>query len=450
MKKLRIVSVLLALAMCLAIAVPAASAAESTTVRLYDEHKTSKIQVKEGEPFGSALPAPSKSGKVFLGWYANRDAENFVLGDYVDSSTVYDESKHGTALYAMWSYGTDYLTVNLDPQGGIVQPATAKAYSFYHAYNPEHPSYGVIFEELPTPVRPGYKFTGWSEDNYGLSSLYSSHSVTEPRGNDIKLYAIWEADGTATEPAEPSSETHKATFVDFDINFWHSMSVTNGSRYGELPAIAWEDWVFLGWFTEPEGGTQITPDTIVSLTEDRFIYAHWKKNVGASSSVSFTDVPSGAWYADAVNWAIAKGITNGTGTNTFSPEAQCTNDQIITFLYRAAGSPAVSGVTLPFAVRNAWAGDALKWAYSRNVIDNGFDEEAPCTRYAAVGCIWKAFGCPAAQGGTNFSDIAGLDARPIAWAVGKGIVNGTSATTFSPDLTCDRGTIVTLLHRAYK
>ena len=126
------------------------------------------------------------------------------------------------------------------------------------------------------------------------------------------------------------------------------------------------------------------------------------------------------------------------------------NGQIITFLYRAAGSPTVSGVTLPFAVKNAWAGDALKWAYSRNVIDDGFNEEAPCTRYAAVGYIWKAFGCPATQGGTNFGDIQGLDARAVSWAVGKGIVNGTSATTFSPNLTCDRGTIATLLYRAYK
>lgn len=110
----------------------------------------------------------------------------------------------------------------------------------------------------------------------------------------------------------------------------------------------------------------------------------------------------------------------------------------------------MSGVTLPFAVKNAWAGDALKWAYSRNIIDNGFNKETPCTRYTAVNYIWKAFGCSAAQGGTNFGDIAGLDTRPIAWAVGKGIVNGTSATTFSPDLTCDRGTIVALLYCAYK
>lgn len=376
MKKLRTVSLLLALAMCLAAAVPAASAAESTTIKLYNEHSTSKIQVTEGEPFGSALPAPSKSGKVFLGWYTNRGAENFALGSYVDSSTVYDESEHGTALYAMWSYGTDYLTVNLDPQGGTVQPATAKAYQCYYDYNLEYRVDGTMLMELPVPVRPGYKFMGWCESEFGVTNLYSSHSFMPYRNADIKLYAIWEADGTATEPTQP---------------------------------------------TQPEKPT-----------------------------VTFSDVPSGAWYADAVNWAIAKGITNGTGTNTFSPEAQCTNDQIITFLYRAAGSPAVSGVTLPFAVRNAWAGDALKWAYSRNVIDNGFDEEAPCTRYNAVGYIWRAFGCPAAQGGTNFGDIQGLDARAVSWAVGKGIVNGTSATTFSPSLTCDRATILTLLYRAYK
>lgn len=257
MKKLRTVSLLLALAMCLAAAVPAASAVETTTIRLYDEHKTSKIEVKEGEPFGSALPVPSKSGKVFLGWYTNIGSMNFALGDYVDSSTVYDKSKHGTALYAMWSYGTDYLTVNLDPQGGTVQPTTAKAYQFYYDYNLEYRVDGVMFEELPVLVRPGYKFKGWCEDSKGMLNLYSSHTgmTFDFRDKDIKLYAIWEADGTATQP------------------------------------------------TQPDQPTQPT--------------------------ITFTDVPAGAWYADAVNWAVEKGIVNGTSPTTFSPTQTCTNAQII-------------------------------------------------------------------------------------------------------------------------
>lgn len=164
---------------------------------------------------------------------------------------------------------------------------------------------------------------------------------------------------------------------------------------------------------------------------------------------NFSDVPASAWYAGAVNWAVAKGITNGTGATTFSPAKTCTQGEIIVFLYRAAGSPKADA-DLPFTVKNAWATDALKWAYSKDIIYS-IDENAPCTRATAVYYIWKAFGSHAAQSENKFTDLGGYEnyKRAISWAVENGIVAGTSPTTFSPDLTCDRGTIVTLLHRAY-
>ena len=166
-------------------------------------------------------------------------------------------------------------------------------------------------------------------------------------------------------------------------------------------------------------------------------------------TVTFTDVSADAWYYDAVNWAVSKNIANGTGNNQFSPLKTCTHNEIIVLLHRAAGNPAADA-NLPFTLKNAWAADALKWAYSKGVITASFNENAPCTRYDAVSYIWKAFGSPTADAAVNFNDVSGLDTRPIAWAVSKGIVNGTSPNTFSPDLICDRATIVTLLHRAYR
>lgn len=164
-------------------------------------------------------------------------------------------------------------------------------------------------------------------------------------------------------------------------------------------------------------------------------------------ATTFSDVPANAWYAEAVSWAVEKGITNGTGNGNFSPDRACTQCECLVFLFRAAGSPKTDA-TLPFTVKNAWATDALKWAYSKGIIGTGFDENAACTRYTVVNYIWKAFGSPAADTAVKFTDIAGLDARPIAWAVENGIVNGVSTTRFSPNGSCTRGTIATLLFRA--
>jgi len=180
-----------------------------------------------------------------------------------------------------------------------------------------------------------------------------------------------------------------------------------------------------------------------------------KKKPIDASSINFIDVPEDAWYADAVKWAVTWSITNGTSENTFSPNKLCTNDEILTFLYRAADDYKFDGDRRqPFTPKNGWAADALKWAYYKNIVSYGYeDEDAPCTRYNAVYYIWKAFGDPYdADTRCNFTDVEGIDyCKPaIDWAVSKGIVKGTSETTFSPDAVCDRATIVTLLYRAYK
>ena len=167
--------------------------------------------------------------------------------------------------------------------------------------------------------------------------------------------------------------------------------------------------------------------------------------------VKFTDVSADAWYAEAVNWAISKGITNGNGDGTFAPSRTCNNTEIITFLYRANGSPKVEA-SLPFTPVDSWAVDALKWAYSKNIIGADFDQKTPCTRMMAVDYLWKCFDKPTTDTTNAFVDLDSNVAHLTAvnWTVSKKIVGGTTATTFSPDLTCDRGTIVTLLYRAYK
>lgn len=172
--------------------------------------------------------------------------------------------------------------------------------------------------------------------------------------------------------------------------------------------------------------------------------------------IAFSDVPAGEWYAEAVQWAVGKEITNGTGTDAagkpvFSPNATCTNAHILTFLYRAAGSPAATA-QLPFTPRNDWAADALAWAYEKGMIGADLDEDQPCTRASAVKFIWQAKEQPAAAYDGRFTDVAATAdyAQAVAWAVDAAVTNGDSETTFSPDQTCSRGHIVTFLYRAYQ
>ena len=177
--------------------------------------------------------------------------------------------------------------------------------------------------------------------------------------------------------------------------------------------------------------------------------------IGASSvsrpTVSgFTDVNTGDWFADPVLWAVEKGVTSGTSATTFSPNQNCTVAQILTFLWRANGSPKPTGNNpFPDVTDGDWYADAAAWAYEKGMVSGGaFGGNAPCTRSMAVTYMWKAAGGPSAKT-ASFTDVpAGADyANAVAWAVEQGVTAGTSDTTFSPAQVCTRGQIVTFLYR---
>ena len=191
-----------------------------------------------------------------------------------------------------------------------------------------------------------------------------------------------------------------------------------------------------------------------------FIMPDGKVTVAASfvkseqpNQTDFADVPANAYYADAVAWAVSKGITSGTTATTFSPDASCTRAQMVTFLWRAAGSPKVSGSN-PFkdVAANAYYYDAVLWAVENGITSGTsattFAPDATVTRGQTVAFLWRAAGSPKASG-THFADVSSnaYYADAVAWAVEKGITSGTSATTFSPDADCTRAQIVTFLFR---
>jgi len=170
--------------------------------------------------------------------------------------------------------------------------------------------------------------------------------------------------------------------------------------------------------------------------------------------VPFTDTQPGEYYYTPMTWAIDKGITNGTSDTTFSPYNTCTQGQILTFLYRAAGSPQVS-VSNDYTNESITPGkyyyNAMLWAYSEGIVtDKDLDPEAPCLRSDVVTYLWRFNDEPTA-GSASFEDVPESAAyyQAVAWAVDKGITDGTGATTFSPDDTCTRAQIVTFLYRAF-
>lgn len=168
----------------------------------------------------------------------------------------------------------------------------------------------------------------------------------------------------------------------------------------------------------------------------------------------FADVSADSYYADAVKWAVDKSITAGTSATTFSPDNTCTRAQILTFLWRAVGSPKAS-VKNPFAdvKESDYFYDAAVWAYQNGMVTGTtFAGDTPCTRSATVIYLWKNAGSPETKPTNSFTDVSVSSeyAQAVAWAVNNNVTAGTSATTFSPDMTCTRGQIVTFLNRALK
>ena len=171
-----------------------------------------------------------------------------------------------------------------------------------------------------------------------------------------------------------------------------------------------------------------------------------------AAAISFEDVAADAYYADAVKWAVEKAITLGTGDTTFSPDMTCTRAQILTFLWRAVGSPKAE-IENPFTdvTSNDYYYDAAIWAYQKDMVDgDAFGGDTPCTRASTVVYLWKNADAPEVDDMGTFEDVDKTAdySMAVAWAVEEGVTSGVSETEFAPDTICSRGQIVTFLKRA--
>ena len=181
----------------------------------------------------------------------------------------------------------------------------------------------------------------------------------------------------------------------------------------------------------------------------------------AFAGITFSDVPSGAYYAEAVRWAVEQGVTNGTGNGTFQPNGSCTRAQLAAFLWRLAGEPeSTQDPTFTDVSADAWCAKALRWAAEQGIVtgyaDGSFHPDQTVTRIQAVAMLYryaKAQGMDTTRGGMavrEFDDFAAVPAYALeaaGWAVNAGILRG-AGNRLMPNAPCTRAQIVTFLYRA--
>ena len=284
----------------------------------------------------------------------------------------------------------------------------------------------------------GLKYTVNISKTYDAGETYGSNWF---KANSIKRVTITEINGKAFDAAATYAViTSNANFNGMDSSYMFKAAAAENEKSTITNAVVREVvWMYI--------------DEVLG----NVVGSDYTKAQGRIQLVGFADVVEGKYYAEAVTWALDKQITNGTSDAaaypTFSPNETCTNAQILTFMWRAAGSPTAE-IENPFTNLDdtKYYYQAALWAAEKGMISGTtFDASAPCTRAMTVTYLWKLAGSPETKVDNKFADVAAdaSYAQAVAWAVENGVTNGTGDTTFTPDATCTRGQIVTFLMRYF-
>ena len=311
--------------------------------------------------------------------------------------------------------------------------------------------------------RSGYTFNGWTS---GSNVVFDDPSAAEtiftmPAGS-VTVTANWSRDGGSSSSDRDDSDPRYAVGIpDKTENGSVSVSPKNASQGDRVTVTVKPDAGYeldsLKVFDKNGKELELTDKGDGKFT---FIMPAGKVEVKAAFTEEvkispFRDVSTDAYYYEAVKWAQKKGITGGIGDGLFGPNQPCTRAQIVTFLWRAAGSPVVNyAMDLTDVPSDAYYAEAVRWALSQGITtgtaDGKFSPNAPCTRAQSVTFLFRASKA-SADGAPAFSDVAAdaYYAEAVKWATDNGITNGTTSSTFSPGSGCTRAQIVTFLWRLY-
>ena len=309
--------------------------------------------------------------------------------------------------------------------------------------------------ELPTATHSGrYSFDGWYTEKNGGTKITTATLFDK----DTTVYAHWTytgstgGGGVTTYPITVKSAkngdvtaSHKSAAKGTTITL--TVDPDKGYVLDTLTVLDGKDKDLK--MTEKNGKFTFTMPASKVTVEGSF------KEEFPDFPNPFSDIAPSDFCCDAVMWAVAKDITNGIGNYTFAPNQPCTRAQIVTFLWRAAGSPAPkSASNFTDVPADAYYAKAVAWAVENGITggtgDGKFSPDATCTRAQAVTFLYRASGSPAVSGNAAFTDVAAdaYYAAAVTWAEKNGITGGIGGGLFGSGQSCTRGQIVTFLYRA--
>ena len=310
-------------------------------------------------------------------------------------------------------------------------------------------------------TRSGYQFSGWTS-NSGVTFADASSATTTftMPASAVTVTANWSSSGGSSsgdydEPSwpvtAPDTENGSITVRPKNASKGDTVTITTKPDAGyELESMTVTDRNGKALKLTDKGNGKYTFTMPASKVE---INATFVKEVETSP---FSDVSTSAYYYEAVKWAQEKGITGGIGNGLFGPNQPCTRAQIVTFLWRAAGSPEPKSMSSFSDVSaDSYYAKAVAWAVENGITtgtgDGKFSPDATCTRAQSVTFLFRAIG-KLVDSKAEFSDVLtdSYYANAVAWAVENGVTNGIGDGLFGPDNSCTRAQIVTFLFRAYQ
>jgi len=305
-------------------------------------------------------------------------------------------------------------------------------------------------------TKSGYTFNGWTSDDVTVLSASSKNASFVMPDKDVTVKANWVYNGGGSSGGGYTYYTIKATAgVNGSISPTGNVSVREG-RDQTFTITPDKGYAVAKVLIDSKNVGAVKSYTFENVKKNHTIEVVFMKASGNPQTGVFVDVPEGSYYEEAVNWAVEKGITTGTDATHFSPDGICTRAQAVTFLWRAAGSPAAKSAVMPFTDVKAgsYYYDAVLWAVENGITkgtsDTMFSPDATCSRAQIVTFLWRSQKSPAAGTANPFTDVkaSAYYADAVLWAVKEDVTKGTTNTTFSPDANCTRAQIVTFIWRA--
>ena len=427
-------------------------------------------------------------------------ADGVVYGQTLALTTT-GGSGSGAVTYRIdTAHSTGEATI--DPNTGVLTPAKVGSVSVVatkagdNDYNDVTSAPFVLMIKPATPTgEPKYTKITTSGKTLKDATLTIEGSTLSP--NDGKLEWVDDKGNVLPDSTRVEANTaYKWRFTPTDTNY---TTLTGEIELYRKSSSGGGGWYYSYYTIKATAGTggSISPSGNVSVREGRdqtftitpdkgYAVANVKidgKSIGAVKSYTFenvrrthtievifmkangnpqtgvfVDVATGSYYEDAVDWAVENGITQGTDDTHFSPDGICTRAQAVTFLWRTAGSPEPETRTMPFTdvPVGSYYYDAVLWAVENGITEGTsnttFSPNMACSRAQIVTFLWRSEKSPAAGTANPFADVKSTAyyADAVLWAVKENITRGTTNTTFSPDADCTRAQIVTFLWRCKK